>query len=163
MVAWKGLSRRTLSILTLMMLVVVTGMMFARSSAPLQQKPATKTLLVKMAKGLPLEQAQAAVSRSGGTPKGSIPKLDLQVVEVPAYAADAITKSLKGDAAVLRVEESLTRKWQGTPSDTDYANQWALPKIVWDQVYGSVNPQFLTNFAIVDIGIGDTNADLIGS
>src|SRR5438034_45955 len=163
MVAWKGLSRRTLSILTLMMLVVVTGMMFARSSAPLQQKPATKTLIVKMAKGLPLEQAQAAVSRSGGTPKGSIPKLDLQVVEVPAYAADAITKSLTGDAAVLRVEESLTRKWQGVPSDPYYANQWALPKVAWDQVYGNVSPQFLTNVAILDTGVDAAHPDLIGS
>ena len=62
MVSWTGLSRRALSILTLMTVVVVTGMMFARSSAPLQQKPATKTLIVKMAKGLPLEQAQAVVS-----------------------------------------------------------------------------------------------------
>ncbi|PYS11274.1 MAG: hypothetical protein DMG17_22970, partial [Acidobacteria bacterium] len=163
MVSWTGLSRRALSILTLMTLVVVTGMMFARSSAPLQQKPATKTLIVKMAKGLPLEQAQAAVSRSGGTPKGSIPKLDLQVVEVPAYAADAITKSLTGDAAVLRVEESLTRKWQGVPSDPYYANQWALPKVAWDQVYGNVSPQFLTNVAILDTGVDASHPDLIGS
>src|SRR3989442_5371391 len=146
-----------------MTLVVVTGMMFARSSAPLQQKPATKTLIVKLAKGLPLEQAQAAVSRSGGTPKGSIPKLDLQVVEVPAYAADAITKSLTGDAAVLRVEESLTRKWQGVPSDPYYANQWALPKVAWDQVYGNVSPQFLTNVAILDTGVDAAHPDLIGS
>ncbi len=163
MVSWTGLSRRALSILTLMTLVVVTGMMFARSSAPLQQKPATKTLLVKMAKGLPLEQAQAVVSQSGGTPKGSIPKLDLQVVEVPAYAADAIAKSLKGDAAVLRVEESLTRKWQGVPSDPYYANQWALPKVAWDQVYGNVSPQFLTNVAILDTGVDASHPDLIGS
>src|SRR5437867_11832363 len=146
-----------------MTLVVVTSMMFARSSAPLQQKPATKTLIVKMAKGLPLEQAQAAVGRSGGTPKGSIPKLDLQIVEVPAYAADAITKSLTGDAAVLRVEESLTRKWQSTPSDPYYPNQWALPKVAWDQVYGTVSPQFLTNVAILDTGVDAAHPDLIGS
>src|SRR5216110_3451143 len=155
MVSWTGLSRRTLSILTLMTLVVVTGMMFARSSAPLQQKPATKSLIVKMAKGLTLEQAHAAVSRSGGTPKGSIPKLDLQVVEVPEYAADAIAKSLKGDASVLRVEENLTRKWQSTPSDTLYADQWALPKIGWDQAYGSVAAQggSVINVAILDTGV----------
>src|SRR5437867_1937050 len=163
MVSWTGLSRRALSILTLMTVVFVTCMIFSRSSATMQQKTATKTLIVKMAKGLPLEQAQAVVSRSGGTPKGSIPKLDLQVVEVPAYAADAITKSLKGDAAVLRVEESLTRKWQGTPSDPYYANQWALPKVAWDQVYGNVSPQFLTNVAILDTGVDAAHPDLIGS
>ncbi|PYS49198.1 MAG: hypothetical protein DMG13_23990, partial [Acidobacteria bacterium] len=127
------------------------------------QKPEMTRLIVKMAKGLTLDQAHAVVTSHGGTPKGSIPKLDLQIVEVPVYAADAIAKSLKGDAAVLRVEQSLTRKWQGTPSDNSYANQWALPKIAWDQVYGTVSPQFLTNVAILDTGVDASHPDLIGS
>src|SRR6266581_2238475 len=155
-------TRRLFTIFALVTLVVVTGIA-GGLVAPLQQKPATKTLIVKMAKGLTLAQSQAIVSRSGGTPKGSVPKLDLQIIEVPVYAADAITKSLKGDASVLRVEESLTRKWQSTPSDTYYANQWALPKVAWDQVYGTVNPQFLTNVAILDTGVDASHPDLIGS
>src|SRR5437867_1799990 len=127
------------------------------------QKPETVRLLIKTAKGLSLEQGQAVVTRHGGTSKGSIPKLDLQVLEVPAYAADAIVKNLKGDAAVLRVEQDLTRKWQGAPSDANYASQWALPKIAWDQVYGTVSPQFLTHVAILDTGVDATHPDLIGS
>ena len=105
-------TRRLSFISALAALVVIIGILTlgAVPVALLQPKPETKTLIVKIAKGLTLAQSQALVRRSGGTAKGSIPKLDLQVVEVPAYAADAITKSLKGDAAVLRVEESLTRK-----------------------------------------------------
>ena len=155
-------TRRLFTIFALVTLVVVTGIA-GGLVAPLQQKPASKTLIVKMAKGLTLAQSQAIVSRSGGTPKGSVPKLDLQIIEVPVYAADAITKSLKGDASVLRVEESLTRKWQSTPSDTDYSSQWALPKIAWDQVYGTVSPQSWTNVAILDTGVDATHPDLIGS
>src|SRR5206468_167490 len=132
------------------------------SAAPLQ-KPETKTLIVKMAKGVTLAQAQEIVSRGGGKLKRSIPKLDFQIVEVPAYAVDAVTKSLKGDAAVLRVEESLTRKWQSTPSDTLYPNQWALPKIAWDQAFGVVQPNSLTHVAILDTGVDATHPDLIGS
>src|SRR5439155_15615049 len=124
--------RRTRWFALMTLLVVLTMAAPAEGYGQGPQKPETVRLLVKTAKGLSLEQAQAVVTRHGGTSRGSIPKLDLQVVEVPAYAADAIAKNLKGDAAVLRVEQDLTRKWQGTPSDTSYASQWALPKIAWD-------------------------------
>src|SRR5206468_3316235 len=107
-------------------------------AAPLQQKPETKTLLVKMAKGITDVQARAIVNRHNGTSKGSIPKLNIHIVEVPVYAADAIIKNLRGDDSVLRVEENLTRKWQSTPSDPLYEQQWALPKVAWDQAYGTV-------------------------
>src|SRR5213593_1795621 len=134
----------------------------AASVAP-PQKPETKTLIVKMAKGLSLAQARAVVNTHGGTPKGSVPKLDLQIIDVPAVAADAIAKRLQGDDAVVRVEENLTRKWQSAPSDTYYANQWALSKVAWDQVYGAVSPQFLANVAILDTGVDASHPDLIGS
>src|SRR6266699_4997727 len=158
-------TRRLFSLAALSALVAVTGILMVAGGrfAPLQQKPATKTLIVKMAKGLTLAQAQEVLTRGGGTLKRSIPKLDLQVVEVPLYAADAITKSLKADAAVLRVEDNLTRKWQSTPSDSLYTQQWALPEIAWDQAYGTVSPQFLTNVAILDTGVDATHPDLIGS
>src|SRR5439155_22143648 len=127
----------------------VTAILMTSSSAT-SQKPDTITLLVKVAKGLTDLQARDIVKRHNGTSKGSIPKLDLQIVEVPMYAADSVMRSLKGDAAVLRVEQSLTRKWQSTPSDPYYGQQWALPKVAWNQAYGSVAPQFLTNVAILD-------------
>src|SRR5439155_3229456 len=53
--------------------------------------------------------------------------------------------------------------WQGTPWDTSYASQWALPEIACDQVYGIVRPQFLTHVAILDTGVDATHPDLIGS
>src|SRR5438874_96167 len=115
-------SRTRFSILAVILLLIIIATLPA--AAPLQQKPATKTLLVKMAKGLSDLDARAIINRHNGSSKGSIPKLDLQVVEVPEYAADAIAKSLKGDASVLRVEENLTRKWQSTPSDSLYPQQW---------------------------------------
>src|SRR6266705_5227079 len=99
-------TRRLFSVLAIVMLVTSMLMAATGSAAPLQ-KPETKTLIVKMAKGVTLAQAQEIVNRGGGKLKRSIPKLDFQIVEVPAYAVDAVTKSFKADAAVLRVEESL--------------------------------------------------------
>src|SRR5438034_4084124 len=132
------------SLLAFFLAIVATGL-----ASPVQ-KPATTTLIVKMAKGLTLAQAQAVVRGHGATPKASVPKLDLQIVEVPVQAADAISRALKGDAQVLRVESDHTRKWQGSPSDAQYPNQWALPKISWDLVYGLANPRYDTKVAILD-------------
>ena len=124
------------------------------------QKPAKTTLIIKMAKGLTLAQAQSVLKGNGATPKASIRKLDLHVVEVPAQAADAITKALKADKQILRVETDHIRKWQGAPSDTQYPDQWALPKISWDQVYGVANPRFDTKVAILDTGVDATHPEL---
>jgi subtilisin family serine protease len=81
---------------------------------------------------------------------------------VPANAAEAITSAMQGDAQILRIESDHTRKWQGIPSDTQYSNQWALPKISWDQVYGTANPRFFTKVAILDTGVDATHPDLNG-
>src|SRR5262249_37117853 len=106
------------------------------AAPPPLQKPEKVRLIIKTAKGLTQAQAEAVVKGHGATPKASVPKLDLHIIEVPEQAADAITKAMKGDAQILRVESDHTRKWQGAPSDTQYSSQWALPKIAWNQVYG---------------------------
>src|SRR5262245_37579544 len=116
------------------LVVFVSTLMTTAIAAPLQ-KPEKVTLIVKTAKGLTKAQAQAVVRGHGGTPKGSVSALDLHIIEVPEHAAEAITRAMKDDAQILRVESDHTRKWQGTPSDTQYSSQWALPKISWDQVY----------------------------
>ena len=144
-------------------LLAVAGMLFAASPSVLAQKPEKVTLLVKTAKDLPQAQAQAAIARNGGTWKKSISKLDLHVVEVPAAAAEAITRNLKSDAAVVRVETSRTRKASAAPSDPLFANQWALPKIAWDQAFGTVAPISWTKVAILDTGIEGSHADLAGT
>src|SRR5438093_768791 len=98
------------------MLVFFLALLGAALAAPVQ-KPATTTLILKMAKGLTLAQAQSVAKGHGGTPKGSIPKLDLHIIEVPTQAADNIIKAMKGDAQILRVESDHVRKWQGGATD----------------------------------------------
>src|SRR4029450_313825 len=96
------------------------------------QKPETKTLIVKMAKGLTSQQQRGAATAHGGTAKAAIDKLDLQVIEVPVQAADAIIARLQGDPLVARVEEEHERRLSSTPSDDYYAQQGALPKMSWN-------------------------------
>jgi len=156
------------SILTVAMLCIGLFMYLAcwvpASSAAPKGKPGMTTLIVKMAKGMSRAQSEAVLSsHGGGSPKASIPKLALHIIEVPENAAEAIMKNLKDDPSVERVEADHTRRWQGTPSDTLIANQWSLTKIAWDQVYGTVTPQFLTQVAILDTGVDATHPDLIGN
>ena len=148
---------------SLVFFFAITGAgLFAPS--PTSAQPAPKvTLLVKTARGLTEAQAQAALRGHGGAIKKSIPKVDLHVIEVPAQAADAITKAMKADSKnIARVETEWTRKAQGIPSDTLYPTQWALPKIGWDQVYGTVRPGTWTRVAILDTGVEGSHADFAG-
>src|SRR5262245_52985891 len=107
------------------------GISVSTSSAAPAQKPSKTTLIVKTARGLTQAQGQAAIRAHGGSPKVSIPKLDLHIIEVPEQAAEAIINAMKGDAQILRVDADRMRKWQGAPSDSQYTDQWALPKISW--------------------------------
>ena len=77
------------------------------AAAPLQGQgngqgnaPEKVTLVIKTARGLTQAQADSLVRGHGGTPKGAVSKLDLQIIEVPANAADAIIKAMKGDAQI---------------------------------------------------------------
>jgi hypothetical protein len=121
------------------------------------------TLILKMANGVSQAEGQATVRRHGGTPKSSIAQLGMIVVEVPTVAVDSVRKHLQEDPAVSRVDENYTRKLSATPTDSLYESQWALPKIAWDQVYGTVLPVGHADVAILDTGIDAAHPDLIGA
>src|SRR5262249_54078033 len=48
-------------------------------------------------------------------------------------------------------------------SDSLYGQQWALPKIGWDQVYGTVTTQTTVDVAVLDTGVDASHPDLVGS
>jgi hypothetical protein len=157
-------TRRLFPVFAIVILFLITSLMaVAAPRAAALQKPEMKTFIVKMKRGLTQAQQRGAVIGRGGAPKGSISKLDLQVIEVPAVAADAIKKALQDDASVVRVDENHQRRFQSTPSDALYTEQWALPKIGWEDVYGSVTPVAMTNVAILDTGVDATHPDLDGN
>src|SRR5437773_1532557 len=70
--------------------------------------------------------------------------------------------ALQSDPSGSRVELDTSRSAEATPSDTSYSNQWSLPKIGWDQVYGTVSPAGSATVAILDTGIDASHPDLAG-
>ena len=75
-------------------------------------------------------------------------------------SADAVS-ALRADARVSSVELDRSRAAEAAPNDTAYSNQWALPKIGWDQVFGTSIGGSAT-VAILDTGVDGSQPELAG-
>ncbi|TMK79414.1 MAG: hypothetical protein E6G45_03635, partial [Actinobacteria bacterium] len=71
--------------------------------------------------------------------------------------------ALANDSSVARVEADQVRAVQAEPDDPGYAQQWSLPQIGWDQVYGSVDPLGTATVAVLDTGVDASHPDLAGN
>ena len=119
----------------------------------------TVRLIVRTATAQDNIGAGSLVGLGGGVQRRSISVLKALVIEVPAVAADAISKHYLAQAGVTAVERDVTRKAAAAPNDPAYGDQWALPKIGWDTapaVTGSAT------IAVLDTGVDGANPDLAG-
>src|SRR6266568_2154634 len=136
----------------------------ASPSDPSGHRPAsgTTSLLVKLNTNLSADQARQLVTDNGGSERATIPALRLVVVDVPSGQLPSIRGRYQKDKRVKSVELDLVRKAAATPSDPLYPTQWNLPKVGWDQVYGSVTPSGTATIAILDTGVDASHPDLAG-
>src|SRR3989442_10642743 len=108
----------------------------------------TSSLLVKLIEGLAPEQQAEVIARNGGLEISSIPALRLHVIQVAPADLPQVLARYQADPQVVNAEENKTRQSQAFPADPLYPNQWSLPKIGWDLVFGNVTP---TGSAIVAV------------
>ncbi|MFA4917317.1 MAG: S8 family serine peptidase, partial [Syntrophales bacterium] len=120
------------------------------------------SLIVRLAAGISPEEQQQVIARNGGTQTSSVPVLRMHFITIPETSAAAIMQQYQSDPQVLSIEHDKVRKVRGTPSDPIYPDQWALPKIGWDSVFGSATPTGTSVLAILDTGIDATHPDLSG-
>ena len=152
---------RTLKRLAIFLLVLmIAGGIFSYAIA--EEPPTAASLIVKMVSGLSTEEQATVIAANGGTETSSIPALRLHIVEVPASELSTIIQNYQNDSRVVRVEENKERKAEGEPSDTDYLSQWALPKIGWDQVFGTITPAGSATVAVLDTGVDSSHDELAG-
>ncbi|MDQ3931890.1 MAG: S8 family serine peptidase, partial [Actinomycetota bacterium] len=123
---------------------------------------ANTTLLVKLAPGLSDQAQNDMVQRNGGTKRASIPQLRLLVVDVPNGQAAQHGQRYQGESKVERVEMDVARQAAAAPNDPAYSDQWALPKIGWDSVFGTVSPSGSAKVAVLDTGVDASVLDLSG-
>jgi hypothetical protein len=123
---------------------------------------ASASLLVKLVAGLSPEQQAAVIMRNGGIETSSIPALRLHVIQVTADQLDATLARYQADPQVQSAEANKVRLSESIPSDPLYVNQWALPTIGWDQVFGVITPTGSAKVALLDTGVDAFHPELAG-
>ncbi|MGH3372574.1 MAG: SdrD B-like domain-containing protein, partial [Nocardioidaceae bacterium] len=79
------------------------------------------------------------------------------MVDVDSSIKDQVVLNYENDDAnVERVEVDQVRQAETVVSDPAYADQWALPRIGWDQAYGTVTPAGTATIAVLDTGVDAT-------
>ena len=159
-----GTPKRVFARLLAMAMAICTLGVLLASTASAQASshgPAKSSLIVKLPPGLSTAEQAGVAARNGGVETKSIPALRLHVIEVPTNALDQILAKYKLDPQVARAELNNTRKFAEIPSDPLYPQQWALPQISWDSVFGSdaLTASWVT-VAVLDTGIDATHPDL---
>ncbi len=118
--------------------------------------------IVTFAGGTSGSAETSEIAAAGGTNTGSIPPLNMHSITFPSGGAQAGVSALEANSDVLRVEQDRSRDTAGAPDDPRYLQQWSLPRIGWDQVYGSVTPGGSATVAVLDTGVDASHPDLAG-
>src|SRR5437762_5776718 len=144
------------------LLAVACALLVPALSAAQTPSP-TSSLLVKLVDGLSVQQQAQVIARNGGLEISSIPALRLHVIQVAPADLPQILARYQADPQVVNAEENKTRQSQAFPADPLYPNQWSLPKIGWDQVFGTVTPMGSAIVAVLDTGVDAQHPDLAGN
>ncbi|HXT03166.1 MAG TPA: S8 family serine peptidase, partial [Casimicrobiaceae bacterium] len=146
------------------MVFLAGALLSATSSAQsVPPPPATSSLIIKLAVGLSSDEQAAVIAQYGGTESSTVPALRLHVVEVGADQRDQALANYQADPRVVRAELNKVRQSSAIPSDPFYSQQWALPRIGWDLVFGNSIPGGSVTVAVLDTGIEASHADLFGN
>ena len=101
---------------------------------------ATEHYLVRFASGTSTATQAQILASAGAEDNNYIAPLRIHGVLLPGGAGlqPSIDK-LRSYQSVTRVEPDREREAGATPNDPDYGNQWSLPKIGWDNVFGETS------------------------
>src|SRR2546425_1243461 len=145
------------ALLTIACALLIPTLSAAQTPSPIS------SLLVKLVDGLSAQEQADVIARDGGVEISSIPALRLHVIQVAPADLPQVLANYQADPQVVNAEENKTRQSQAFPTDPLYPNQWALPKIGWDQVFGAVTPTGSAIVAILDTGVDAQHPDLAGN
>jgi len=117
-------------------------------------------IIVKFTPGANSAAKDGAIHGVGGVSLRDLPQIRTRVMSVPANAVDQVLAALAKNSNIERAATTITVGVAGTPDDPGYAEQWALPKIAWDQVYGTVTINGSATIAVLDTGVDASHPDL---
>jgi hypothetical protein len=99
---------------------------------------------------------------AGGQVVRDFAQIRTQAIRVPSAARAAILAAFTKQPSVSRADPTIKLTKASTPDDPGYGQQWALPKIGWDQAYGVVSISGTAQIAVLDTGVDAAHPDLSG-
>src|SRR5690242_5146799 len=129
------------------------------SSAP---AAGTVPYIATFKSGVSDAQQQDDIAAANGTAGDSIVPLHMYSLTFPAGEDSADAQTLAGNADVASVTPDLSRDTATAPNDPRYSDQWSLPQIGWDNVFGNINPGSSATVAVLDTGVDASQPDLQG-
>ena len=139
-------------------MVVLAAVIGASGASAEPASGSSASYIVTFAAGVGGAQQTADIAAANASDVSAIPQLRMHAI----YATDVAAAALAASADVVRVEADGTRSVQAAPSDADYSQQWSLPAIGWDSVFGSVSPASTSTVAVLDTGVDASHPDLAG-
>ncbi|MBI2853339.1 MAG: S8 family serine peptidase [Chloroflexi bacterium] len=104
--------------------------------------------------------AQSVHARLGGTVAKEIPRIGVQVVNVPKSTVEQKLRAYKSEPSVQYVELDGIYKAIGTPNDPSFSQQWGMTKIQAPQAWDITTGSSAVKIAILDTGIDQDHEDL---
>ncbi|HUS13680.1 MAG TPA: S8 family serine peptidase, partial [Chloroflexia bacterium] len=143
-------------------LVQVTPAAAAPLPAPAAGQPDSTLILVKFKASAPSASVDSDITAKGGQNVRTLSQIRTRVVRVPSGAKNQVLAAFSGDALVERSAPVVSLRMAGIPDDPGYAQQWALPKVAWDEAYDNVPIAGNAKIAVLDTGVDATHPDLAG-
>ena len=122
--------------------------------------PATIDYVVRFAPGTSVQAATDTLASAGATVTRSIAPLRMWAISVPV--GSSVVADLQANGTVSSVDLDRVREAEAAPSDPSYPDQWSLPQIGWDSVFGTVDPAGSAVVALLDTGVDASHPDLAG-
>ena len=116
--------------------------------------------IVTFAPGTSAATQASTLAAAGADVTDSIAALRIAFINVPF--GSTVVDDLRANGNVSAVEADRIRSAEADPSDSGYASQWSLPKIGWNNVFGTVTPSGSAVVALLDTGVDGSHADLAG-
>ena len=130
------------------------------TTAPAIDLDTATNLIVKLVPGLSADEQASVIEAKGAVETSKIDVLRLHMVAVAPDTAEESIAAFLADPAVVSVDVDQPRVAEAAPSDPGYSDQWALPMIGFDDVYGTVTPSGSTTLAVLDTGVDGNDPDL---
>jgi hypothetical protein len=124
--------------------------------------PSLSYYLVKFTSSATEKRQEDAIAAAGATDLSRIAPLNLHSISVPIDSAQAAIDSLLASSIVVRVDSDKTREASTLSDDPQVGNQWSLPRIGWDNLYGTVPASGSATVAVLDTGVDASHEDLQG-